>query len=88
MVSWDQKNTIALSTRIRSNISVFDVAEPLIITMEDGFRAGELNMYKGTPSDDRFKLNVNLYSELALSYARVVYDKKQHFLKETKQYEF
>ena len=80
MFSWNEKNSISFSTRLRTSIQVYNVAEPLITTLQAGYNSGQLNLYSGLP-EDHFKLNVNMFSEWALTYARVVYDKKQHFVK-------
>ncbi len=80
LFSWNEKNSISFSTRLRTTIQAFDVPEPLIQTLETGFQSGQLNMYDGL-ANDHFNVNVNMFSEWALTYARVIYDKKQHFVK-------
>lgn len=81
MFSWNEKNTVAVTTRLRFSLTGYGIPENLITTIETGFQAGQLNWYQGIPSTDHFKINATLYSEVGLSYSRVVYDNKQHFLK-------
>jgi outer membrane protein OmpA-like peptidoglycan-associated protein len=80
MISWNEKNSLALTSRVRFAFQAFDVAEPLITTISDGYEPTTPSLYQGLP-EDHFKINALNYSEFALSYARIVYDNKQHFLK-------
>jgi len=80
MFSWNEKNTIAFTTRLRTSLTGYGIPEDFITTLQTGYQAGQLNWYQGV-SADKFKVNFNAYSEMGLSYARVVYDKRQHFLK-------
>ena len=80
MFSWNDKNSISFTTRLRTSIQAFDVPEALITTLETGYQSGQLNLYSGLTAD-HFKLNVNMFSEWAITYARVIYEKKQHFVK-------
>ncbi len=80
MVSWNQKNSIAITTRLRTSIQAYEVAEPLILTLQNGYVSGQVNVYQGLPKDN-FKINVQTFSELGFSYGRVLYSNKQNFLK-------
>ncbi|MEY4874921.1 MAG: hypothetical protein RL708_70 [Bacteroidota bacterium] len=82
MFSWNEKNSIAFCTRLRMYIQTNGVSEDLIKSLEGGWSNSSTNYYNYLNSgDNHFKLNINMMSEWSLTYARIVYDKKQHFVK-------
>ncbi len=82
MFSWNEKNSIAFCSRLRTYVQTNGVSEDLIISLENGWSNTSTNYYNYLASNNNhFKLNVNMMSEWSLSYGRIVYDKKQHFVK-------
>jgi outer membrane protein OmpA-like peptidoglycan-associated protein len=82
MFSWNEKNSIAFCSRLRMFIQAYNVSEDLIKSLEGGWSNSATNYYNYLNSNsNHFKLNVNMMSEWSLSYGRIVYDKKQHFVK-------
>ena len=80
MIRLSPKHSIGLTTRFRGGVQLSNVSEDF---------ARLYKVYEGSNNDlvdklsdnNNLNLNANLYSEMGLSYARVVFDREKHFLK-------
>lgn len=74
-----KNGAFAIATRTRSTFQLNQVAEPLIQYAKS--LLDSQNVKLSSVTDNRFTLNMNAYQELSFSLARVVYQKKMHYLK-------
>jgi hypothetical protein len=74
-----KNGAFAIATRTRSTFQLNQVAEPLIQYGKSLLDSQSVKL--STLTDNRFTLNMNAYQELSFSLARVVYNKKMHYLK-------
>ena len=76
MFNIGEKNSVALFSRVRGFVNVNDI-NGVTLSKEGGFDEGE--SFSITEGD--VSAATNLWAELGVSYARVLYNKEQHFLK-------
>lgn len=74
-----KNGAFAIATRTRSTFQLNQVAEPLIQFGKSLLDSQSVKL--SSLADNRFTMNINAYQELSFSLARVVYNKKMHYLK-------
>ena len=77
LVNIDNKNAIALSTRIRTLISADEINSNTL----DLFASGIDNNSSFSINEQDAYINMNMWAEFGISYARVLYKDKEHFIK-------
>ncbi len=88
MVSLHPKHAIAFSTRNRMFLQAVDISQPIarmirwgLDTASQGFQGPDGLSLEQLYSETRFGINVNNFTEFGFSYATVLVDNKEHFLK-------
>jgi len=76
-ISLNEKNAIAIFTRARAFVNINNISGDNISTLEDGFDDSQDFLV----NEDAVYASANIWSEIGLSYARVLLDKEVHFLK-------
>ncbi len=79
MYSWNDKNTIGMYSRLRFAAQINDLSEPLARLSRYSLDYAALNNV--FHADNKFGINVNMFSEFGLNYSRVLLDEGAHFLK-------
>ncbi|WP_103068005.1 OmpA family protein [Aquimarina sediminis] len=77
MISINRKNAIALFSRVRAFYSVSEINGRTIESLVDGFDGSEVF----TIDEGDMLASSNAWSEFGITYAHVLMDKEQHFLK-------
>lgn len=88
MISLHPKHAIAVTNRVRTFVQAVDIAEPIARMVYWGFDStksiyntpGGLS-YQQLYSEAQFGINVNSFVEVGFTYATVLMDRDQHFLK-------
>ncbi|MDZ4757506.1 MAG: OmpA family protein [Bacteroidota bacterium] len=78
--SWNNKNTIALGTRVMAGLQVNDIAEPFARFAVYGLDKNQTKPYLNVLQlDNSFGLNIGAYTEVSASYARKIIDLDKHY---------
>jgi outer membrane protein OmpA-like peptidoglycan-associated protein len=88
MVSLHPKHAFAITTRNRLYVQAVDISQPIARMIRwglkdstQGFAGPDGLSFNELYSQTRFGINVNDFTEIGFTYAAVIVDKKQHFLK-------
>lgn len=88
MVSLHPKHAIGITTRNRLFVQAVDVAQPIarmirwgLDTTKPAFSGPDGLSYEQLYTESRFGVNVNNFAELGFTYAAVLMDRDEHFLK-------
>jgi len=88
MVSLHPKHAIGITTRNRFFVQAVDISQPIARMMRWGldstkpaFSGPDGLSYEQLYTETRFGINVNNFTEIGFTYATVLLDKKEHFLK-------
>lgn len=87
LININDKNAIAIGTRVRTMAQVTNVSEPLARLLRYNFDTTAQPFKDGTLStnklyqDNSFNINVLAMAEIALTYGREIINNKQHYLK-------
>ncbi len=79
MLKMSPKHSFALTSRTRLIAQANNVSQQVADVLR--FGADEGRFQNVLQTDSRFSFNANLFSEIALTYARTVYEQDHHFLK-------
>ncbi len=78
--SWNNKNTIAVGSRVMAGFQVNDIAEPFARFAAYGLDKSQTQPYLNILQlDNSFGLNIGAYTELSASYARKIVDLGKHY---------
>ena len=78
MLALKNKNSIAITTRVRSGFQLRDASKTLIGLVRA--KLDDPTFYNQALRDDAFSVNSNVLAEIGVSYSQVVYEQDQHFL--------
>ena len=78
MISLKNKNSLALTTRLRSGFQLRDASKTLLGLVRT--KLDDPDFYNKSLRDDAFKINSNLITEIGVTYSQVVYEQGKHFL--------
>ncbi len=88
MVALHPKHAIGISSRSRTFVQAVDVSQPIARMIRwgldknsQGFQGPDGLSYEQLYNETRFGININSFAEVGFSYAAVLLDNKQHFLK-------
>lgn len=80
MVAWNEKNSVAFSSRMRFGVQVNDLAKPLAEIAIFGLK-NRPELLQKVLNDNKFSVSINAYSEYGLTYGREIISYRQHYLK-------
>jgi hypothetical protein len=81
MVNLDQKSAFAVTTRGRTMMNVIDIDGKLINQVLDDMNYNDPALPYTISSGQNMRVAINAWSEIGLSYSRVLYAKDKNFLK-------
>jgi outer membrane protein OmpA-like peptidoglycan-associated protein len=79
MITVSPKAAIAFTSRVRSITNIDDAEQPLLNLAWESFNVPP--SWNRNITQDRIEIQTNSWAEYGMSYARVILDKKKHFLK-------
>lgn len=79
MVTITPRDAVGLFTRARSIMNIDDLDEPLAKSIREGFK--DEDFWKKPLKDENVSLQFNAWTEYGLSYARVLLEENEHFVK-------
>ncbi len=80
LLNVDHKNAFALTTRVRAFANVLNIDSKLLNQLSDDVNTDSDLPYR-ISSTENMRLAVNAWSEIGLSYGRVILNSGEHFLK-------
>jgi len=80
MIRLSPKHSLGLTTRLRGGVQLSNLSEDFA-RLYKVYEGNNNDLVDKLSDNNSFNLNANLYSEIGLSYARVVFDREKHFLK-------
>lgn len=81
MFNVGKKSSFAITTRARAMMNVVDMDGKLISQVIDDFNTADPNLPYTISSSQNMRMALNAWSEIGVSYARILADKGPHFLK-------
>ncbi len=81
MVALSPRHSIALSSRIRNMVQLDKANAELLSLAVNGFADADASLYSGLVNNEDFVGKAHAFSETNLSYGRVLFDGRAHFLK-------
>ncbi|RDV13090.1 hypothetical protein DXT99_21595 [Pontibacter diazotrophicus] len=90
MLRLSPKHSVAFTSRVRGSFQATNLSENFAQLVNlyresgddfEGYKSEYEDLANQMAEDNTFNFNADVYSELGLSYARVLYEKENHFLK-------
>ncbi|SDL53998.1 Outer membrane protein OmpA [Catalinimonas alkaloidigena] len=79
LIAWNQRNSIGLSTRLRTAFQVNNMTESLARTLR--YQMDHEDLFGVKQENTQYMANVNAYTEYGVTFARVYMEEGPHFIK-------